>query len=231
MVDAAPAGFRGFLRRLGTTLDATDSLIETMVGLVVIIGVTSSSRIGLVDPALGVDAVLVTALLVAIVWALIDGGFVLVASLFRQGRVRRVARLAATMPADDPRLVAEVRAVADGSVADLLTEAELTVLARRVVGGDGLALRPVRLGADDWMGALASAVAMLLATLPPVVPFLLPLEQPVQVAVSNVVAIVALFWVGWFWARWTDYPRWIAGLAVAGVGLAMVALTVVFDVA
>ena len=87
MVDSRPPGFRGFLRRLATTLDASDSLIESMVGLVVIIGVTSSSRIGFVDPALGVDAVLITALLVAIVWAVIDGGFVLVASLFRQGRV------------------------------------------------------------------------------------------------------------------------------------------------
>jgi len=231
MIDAAPSGFRVFLRRLGTTLDATDSLIETMVGLVVIIGVTSSSRIGFVDPALGVDAVLITALLVAIVWAVIDGGFVLVASVFRQGRVRRVARLAATMPAHDPRLIAEVRAIADGSVADLLTESELAALARRVATSGGLTLRPVRLGADDWMAALASAIAMLLATLPPVVPFLLPLAQPVQVAISNLVAIVALFWVGWFWARWTDYRRWLAGLAVAAVGAAMVALTVVFDVA
>ncbi len=91
MVDSRPPGFRGFLRRLATTLDASDSLIESMVGLVVIIGVTSSSRIGFVDPALGVDAVLITALLVAIVWAVIDGGFVLVACLFRQGPVRKLA--------------------------------------------------------------------------------------------------------------------------------------------
>ena len=59
MVDGRPPGFRGLLRRLATTLDASDSLIESMVGLVVIIGVTSSSRIGFVDPALGVDAVLI----------------------------------------------------------------------------------------------------------------------------------------------------------------------------
>lgn len=231
MVDAHAPGIRGFLRRLATTLDASDSLIEAMVGLVVIIGVTSSSRIGFVDPALGVDAVLITALLVAIVWALIDGGFVLVASLFRQGRVRRLALLVAAAAPGDPRVAAEIRAVADGSIADLLTEAELREVAARIAGSDGLALRSIRLTRDDWMGALASALAMLLATLPPVLPFLLPIAQPWQVAISNLVAVVALFWIGWFWARWTSYPRWLAGIAVSAVGMAMVALTVVFDVA
>jgi hypothetical protein len=230
MIDTRSPGFRGFLHRLATTLDASDSLIEAMVGLVVIIGVTSSSRIGFVDPALGVDAVLITALLVAIVWSVIDGGFVLVASLFRQGRVRRLALLATTSAPDDPRLTAEIRAVADGSVADLLTETELREIAARIAASDGLAVRPIRLTTDDWMGALASALAMLLATLPPVLPFLLPITQPWQVAVSNLVAVVALYWIGWFWARWTSYPRWLGGLSVAAVGLAMVTLTVIFDV-
>ena len=231
MSGGAPSGSRGFLRRLGTTLDATDSLIEAMVGLVVIIGVTSSSRIGFVDPALGVDAVLITALLVAVVWAVIDGGFVLVASLFRQGRVRRVALLVAKHGATTSRLTREIRALAAGSIADLLTEAELDAVAARIADGDGLTVRPIRLTADDWMGALASALAMLLATLPPVVPFLLPFDQPLQVLLSNAVAVITLFWIGWFWSRWTAYPRWLAGAAVAAVGLAMVALTVVFDVA
>ena len=231
MVDGRPPGFRGFLRRVATTLDASDSLIESMVGLVVIIGVTSSSRIGFVDPALGVDAVLITALLVAIVWAVIDGGFVLVASLFRQGRVRKLARLVASAGRDDPRVTTEIRAIADGSIADLLTEAELREVAARIAASDALAVRRIRLTGDDWMGALASAIAMLLATLPPVLPFLLPIAQPWQVALSNLVAVVALFWIGWFWSRWTSYPRWLAGLAVAAVGMAMVALTVIFDVA
>ena len=65
----------------------------------------------------------------------------------------------------------------------------------------------------------------------PSLPFQLPIAQPAQVAVSNAVAILALFWVGWFWARWTDYPRWLAGLVVAGVGMAAVGLTVLFGVA
>lgn len=224
-------GARGFLRRLGTTLDATDSLIELMVGLIVIIGVTSSSRIGFVDPALGVDAVLITSLLVAVAWAAIDAGFVLLASLFRQGRVRRLARLAASLPAEDPRLRDELRAVADGSVADLLDEEGLDRAMRLVAASPELRVRPVRLSGDDGMAALASAVAMLLATLPPVLPFLLPIAQPAQVAASNAVAVLALFWVGWFWARWTDYPRWLGGLVVAGVGMAAVALTVLFGVA
>jgi len=229
--DRPRGGPCAFLHRLATALDASNSFIEVMVGLVVVIGVTSSSRIGFVDPALGVDAVLVTAVLVAVVWAVIDGGFVLLASWFRQGRVRRLARRIAREGAESPGVLADIHAVADGSIADLLEPKELDRIVRIAARSEAIAVRPVRFGREDWMSALATAVAMLLATLPPILPFLLPLAQPVQVAVSNAIAILTLFWVGWFWARWTDYPRWAAGLVVAGVGIAMVALTVAFDVA
>ncbi len=226
-----PRGHGGLmLGRIWTALDAGDSLIEVMVGLVLIIGVTSSERIGFIDPDLGVDAVLLTALLVAVVWACIDGGFVLLASWFRQGRLRRLARLVAASGPDSTESLAEVRAIAGGALQDLLTPEEVDRVAGMISRSAALQMRRVRLTGDDWIAASAAVLAMLLATLPPVVPYLLPLERDVQTDVSNAIAILTLFWVGWFWARWTDFPRWVAGLLVAGVGMAMVALTVLFDV-
>jgi len=222
----------GFLRRLGTTLDASDSLVEVLIGLVVIVGVTSSSRLGFVDPALGDNPVLKTALLTAIVWAIIDASFFLILSLYRQGRIARLVRLARHNDGrDDSAFLREVDAVAGGSVSDIVSASELERILRIVGASTELVPRRPRLTSSDWMSALASMVAMLLATLPPVIPFLFPLPAWLALAISNLISVASLYWVGWFWARWTDYPRWLCGIAAAFIGIAMVAFTLIFDVA
>src|SRR6187431_3200683 len=114
-----------FLHRLGNTLDAADSLAEVLIGLIVIVGVTSSSRLGFTDPALGPNPVLVTALLTALVWATIDGGFVLILSLYRQGRIARLVRLAGERGSDDASVAREIDAVAGGTVSDVVSPDEL----------------------------------------------------------------------------------------------------------
>jgi VIT1/CCC1 family predicted Fe2+/Mn2+ transporter len=91
--------------------------------------------------------------------------------------------------------------------------------------------RPIRLTRDDWMTALAVLCATLAASLPVVVPFFFPAPLGILVWISNALAIAALGWVGWFWARWTDFPRWVGALALVLIGLVAVAVTVLLGVA
>jgi len=102
---------------------------------------------------------------------------------------------------------------------------------RLAVRGAGGRPAPVRLGREDWMTSLAALCATLIAALPAVVPFLVPAPVGILVWVSNAIAIAALYWVGWFWARWTDFPRWLSGLLLACIGLVAVSVTVLLGVA
>jgi len=95
----------------------------------------------------------------------------------------------------------------------------------------GRAIPPMRLPRGDWMAALAVCLALLATLWPPIVPYLLPLPEDMIVILSNVLSILSLAWVGWFWARWTDYPRWLCSLVVAAFGISAVLVTIALDVA
>jgi len=114
-----------------------------------------------------------------------------------------------------------------GLVVSVFDQGRMRLAARRA----GESPAPIRLTAADWMMSLAVLCATLAAALPAVVPFLFPAPVDLLVWVSNAIAIAALFWVGWFWARWTDLPRWLAGLLLAAIGVVAVGITVVLGVA
>jgi len=103
--------------------------------------------------------------------------------------------------------------------------------ARSAARAIGAAVPAVRVGESEWMTALATLSAVLIVALPPLVPFLLPVPLVVATIASNVLAVATLAWVGWFWARWTDFPRWACALVVAVIGVAAVQLTLLLGVA
>ncbi len=95
----------------------------------------------------------------------------------------------------------------------------------------GAKVPPLHFGPDAWWTVLASFCATSAAMWPTLIPFALPIGDNFALWISNAIAIAILWWVGWFWARWTDFPRWLCGLILAGVGLAAVALTLLLGVA
>jgi len=101
-------------------------------------------------------------------------------------------------------------------------------LAARRTGGP---VPTLRLGAAAWWTAAASFCATSVALWPVLIPFALPFDDRVVLWISNAIAVAELGWVGWFWARWTDFPRWLCGVVLAGVGLVAVAITLALGVA
>jgi VIT1/CCC1 family predicted Fe2+/Mn2+ transporter len=67
---------------------------------------------------------------------------------------------------------------------------------------------------------------VVLATLPPTIPFLLVEDAGRALRISNGVAVAILFFAGYWLGRATGVRPWLLGLAMAVVGSAMVGLTI-----
>ncbi|WP_166360295.1 VIT1/CCC1 transporter family protein [Pseudomonas akapageensis] len=100
-------------------------------------------------------------------------------------------------------------------------------LRRRLVESPDSTVQP-RLTWDDFKGALGVFLLVVLATFPPVVPFLLLEQMGPAVRLSNFVGIAVLFIAGWILARYAGVKPWLGGLAFAVIGtlliLAIIAL-------
>ncbi len=83
-----------------------------------------------------------------------------------------------------------------------------------------------RLWKEDLYGALASAVLVVLSTVPAAIPFLLIREPWWALRVSNALLVGLLFVVGYEWGVQVYTKPWLAGLAFLFVGLGLVGVAI-----
>jgi VIT1/CCC1 family predicted Fe2+/Mn2+ transporter len=84
----------------------------------------------------------------------------------------------------------------------------------------------VHLRRRDFVSAFFVFVLVSATAIPGVIPLLLIADSSLALAVSNVVLVLLLFIVGYWWARYIDARRWRAGLIVLFLGVAMVLVAV-----
>jgi hypothetical protein len=225
---------RGPLRRrapLAGRVDPADSLPEILVGLVMVIGVTSSARLDVIRTDDGVGSLLVAAFATTLAWAIIDGSLSLLAALYDAGRWNLLVRRLRAAGGDPVLRREAVRRLTGGVLDDRLATVEAAAVADALADAAERAPVRARVTAADVRTALAIAGIVLSSTIPPVLPFLLPLDPEPALWLSNALGVVSLFAVGYLWSRSTTLNRWLLGIAVAAGGALMVALTVVLDVA
>lgn len=241
-------------------LSPGETLPEVVVGLVMVIGVTSTARLDVINTDEGVNSLLTVAFSTAVAWAIIDATLYLMNALFQRGRWDLAAlSLRSNAPTAQERR-AVVREALDSSLDDIMgaSRAEAvydaiaaSVLARSAGAGAGAGSgaagagagaaaaaatagtpRPYRprLTAADLRGAGAIVVVVIVATAPPIIPFLLPLDPDSALDLSNGIAIASLFLVGALWAPYTRIRSGLAGVALALIGSAMVGITVLLEV-
>lgn len=78
-----------------------------------------------------------------------------------------------------------------------------------------------RLDFEDLKGALGTFLLVVLATFPPVIPFLLIETTGMAIRTSNLVALGMLFVSGWLLARYSGGNPWATGAVLALVGTAL----------
>jgi len=204
-------------------LDPVDRVSEILFGLIMALTFTCTISVAEAGEA-EVREMLVGALGCNIAWGIVDGTIFVLMNLIE--RARAVALHGALLASRDP---AEARRLVADALPPLLAQAvpdeELEHLRARLVAlpMPTLHARPRR---DDWLGAIAIFLLVVLSTLPVAAPFAVIDDVGTALRTSNAIALAMLFACGAVLARYAGRPPWLVGLVMSGIGAALVAITI-----
>jgi len=203
-------------------LDPIDRLSEVLFGLIMVLTITCSLSIAEAGRS-EVRSMLIGALGCNIAWGIVDAVMYLLACLSEQGR--NIIALRAMRTAGEP--AAAHRAMSDAVpplIAGVVRPAEWEELRCRLKELPEPPDRP-RLKRDDWLGAIAVFLLVFFATLPVVVPFLFVSDHRVALRISNAIAVVMLFVMGYRFGAYAGYPSLRMGFWMVLLGAALVGIT------
>jgi VIT1/CCC1 family predicted Fe2+/Mn2+ transporter len=202
-------------------LDPGDRLDELLFGLIMVLSITLG--VGLAtDEGGSTLQVAVTIFGCNLAWGLIDGIMYVVMQLFDRSRKAQLIEALRSTNSDAEK-VATVGGVLDDELSPLTTEDERRALyldiSRRL---GGVTIQQTRVAAEDVYGALAIVWLVVLTSVPAVLPFLLIADRFVAARVSNALVLMALFAVGFGFARTIHANPWTVGMSTAVLGIVLV---------
>jgi len=206
-------------------LEPIERIAETLFGLIMFLTITGSLRVATAGSD-DVHTMLVNALGCNLAWGVIDAVLYCMNRGAEKGRgliVYRAVRRA-TDPQQAQRLIADAL---PSVVASILQPAELASIHQRL---KQLPEPPdrVRLRKEDWLAGLWVFLWVVLSMFPLAIPFIFMHNAALALRVSNAIAIVMLFGMGYAFGRLTLRNPWSRGIAMVIVGLGLVALTKAF---
>jgi len=209
----------GWTRRL---LDPVERFSEILFGLIMVLSFTGSLSAAEAGQA-EVRTMLFGAIGCNLAWGIVDGIMYILSVLAERGR--GLITLRAVRRTKDP--VEARRIIGDALpsvVTSILRPEELDRMHKALAGLPEPASHP-RLRKDDLLAALAVCVLVFLSTFPVVIPFIFMGEALRAMRWSNGIALVMLYLTGRSLGRHAGYLPWLMGLAMVGIGLVLVAIT------
>ncbi len=203
-------------------LDPIDRFSEVIFGLVMVLTFTCAFSVA-EGGGQTVRAMTRAALACNVAWGLVDGVMYLVGAM--AGRAKLAAVIRGVREASEAEARSMVRAALPPGVAALAGDAEVERMVTQVRTLPRPPLQSI-LAWEDVRGAAWSALLVVAATLPPTAPFVLVGEPARALRISNAVALLCLFLAGFWLGRATGIRPWLLGLSMAGVGTALVVVTI-----
>ena len=204
-------------------LDPMDRISETLFALIMVLTFTCSFSVAGAGRE-EVRELLIGALGCNLAWGIIDAAFYLMGSfsMLGQGILKLRALTQATSSAEAHQIIADTLPPV---IASVLSSAELEKLRDKLQRVSGLPTCP-HLRRNDWFGAAAVFLIVVLTTLPVLVPFVLVHSARPALRVSNGVAIVLLFLTGYAFGLHSGHRPVRMGLSMVILGGVMVAITI-----
>jgi hypothetical protein len=204
-------------------LDPVDRTSEILSGLIGTIAFTGSFSIATVGPA-EVRSMLIGAVGCNLAWGIMDGVIYLMDSLAAKGSGLRALRAVRAAGSREEGQRAVASALPE-SVAAVLQPEDLEPIRERVVQMPEPSAR-LRLGKDDWLGAVSVCLLVVCCTFPVVIPFLFMHDGRHALRTSHGIAIVMLFFTGYMEGRNLGHRPWAMGFAMVLLGSTLAGLTI-----
>jgi hypothetical protein len=206
-------------------LEPSERIAEVLFGLIMFLTLTGSLRVASAGPE-DVHTMLMSALGCNLAWGVIDAVLYCMNREAEKGRSLIVYRAVrkATDPQQAHRLIADAL---PSVVASILRPAELESIHQRL---QQLPEPPdrVHLRKEDRLAGLGVFLWVVFSMFPVALPFIFMHHAASALLVSNAIAIVMLFGMGYAHGRCTLRNPWSRGIVMVIVGLGLVALTKAF---
>jgi VIT1/CCC1 family predicted Fe2+/Mn2+ transporter len=204
-------------------LGPAERIAEILFGLIMALTVTGATSVVTADRS-QVQTMLIAALGCNVAWGVIDAGMYLMARLAERGSNALLLR--EVRGAIDPK--SANRIIADALpplVASVFQPPQLELIQEGLRRLPDSETRP-RLTRRDWLGALGVCILVILSTFPVVIPFLVFENAQTALRISNVIAMVLLFFCGVIFARHAGLRPWVTGLVMVVIGAALVGIAI-----
>lgn len=204
-------------------LDPTDRFSEILFGQIMVMTFTctlSVAEAGRED----VRTMLVGALGCNLAWGIVDGVMFVIntVALRARGHVLLRRLKAAADPAAGRRIIADTL---PDRVAEAIGDDALESMRRKLAAlpdpATGVSVR-----AQDFVPAGAVCLLVFLTTFPVTIPFMIFTSVKPAMRVSNLIANVILFLLGYSLGRYTGSHPWRLGFAMLLLGVTLVAITI-----
>ena len=202
-------------------LDPIARMSEVLFGLIMALTFTTTLEVtaGRDD----VRTLLVGVIGCNIAWGLVDAVMYLIASMTGRGHgfvTVRAVRAAARQEDAHRAITGAITPL----LSTILTRDDIDLVRQRLLAMPEIG--PPTLTRDDWLGALAVFLLVCVSTFPVVVPFLFFTDVRLAVRLSNLVAILMMFAIGYKLAKHAGFNPWRTGLAFVALGVVLVAITI-----
>jgi hypothetical protein len=206
-------------------LDPVSRLSEILFGLIMTLTFTGTFSVASAGSE-SVRQLLIAAVGCNLAWGLTDAIIYLIRSLCERGHSRLLLHRLQALPVKDHRAHAEMVAALPPAMRKLLTPDEIDQLHQRLQH-----IRPSRghlwPNGDEWRGALAVFLLVSVVTLPVVLPFIFVADAWLALRMSNAIALLMMFLIGYRLARYAGSPRaWLTGAVFTLFGAGLVSVII-----
>jgi VIT1/CCC1 family predicted Fe2+/Mn2+ transporter len=211
-----------FIRRY---LDPSACMAELLFGVIMTLTFTLGAGLVIEEGPDATRELLIGVIGCNIAWGVIDGLLYIFGAMYERGLGYRASTV----------LAKEGRAAAAAKLDHHLEEnygAALSAETRGTVRDELIehlvAMKPaqVTMSKEDWYGALASFILVVLTAVPAVLPFLLLDDRMLALRVSNLLLVGLISLIGWLWAGCINANRSRIALGMAVGGLVLVQITI-----